>query len=178
MSRSIGKKLRFEIFARDNFTCRYCGRQSDEVTLVIDHIHPVCQGGDNSPENLATSCFDCNAGKAGNVIQQHAPNDMDRLRMAQELQEQKDAYARVLELKNIREERFQLLVNFWCDCSGEKSVNTPTIKTVFSYVLQHGEELVYKWIELACHFCDTDRERGKYVSGCRRKHISSLGDIE
>ena len=39
--KSIGKKKRFEVFARDEFTCRYCGKQPPEVQLVIDHIKPV-----------------------------------------------------------------------------------------------------------------------------------------
>ena len=41
---SMSKRLRFEIFARDEFTCRYCGKQPPEVQLVIDHIHPVADG--------------------------------------------------------------------------------------------------------------------------------------
>jgi hypothetical protein len=61
--KSMSKKQRFEIFKRDGFTCQYCGRRPPEVVLVIDHINPVANGGDNDILNLITSCNDCNQGK-------------------------------------------------------------------------------------------------------------------
>lgn len=62
------KKMRFEVFKRDGFTCGYCGRRPPEVTLEVDHITPACQGGKDRISNLLTSCFDCNRGKAGTPI--------------------------------------------------------------------------------------------------------------
>lgn len=59
----VGKKLRFEVFKRDSFTCQYCGKKSPDVTLNVDHIDPVVKGGTNNIMNLITSCFDCNSGK-------------------------------------------------------------------------------------------------------------------
>lgn len=59
----ISKKLRFEVFKRDNFTCQYCGRMAPYVILEVDHIKPVCKGGENDILNLITSCKDCNMGK-------------------------------------------------------------------------------------------------------------------
>lgn len=59
----LTKKLRFEVFKRDNFTCQYCGRMSPDVILEVDHIIPVAEGGDNDILNLVTSCKDCNRGK-------------------------------------------------------------------------------------------------------------------
>jgi hypothetical protein len=60
---AVGPRLRFEVFKRDNFTCRYCGRKSPEVILQADHVIPVAEGGGNEIENLVTSCFECNSGK-------------------------------------------------------------------------------------------------------------------
>lgn len=60
---SISKKLRFEIFKRDSFTCKYCGSKSPEVVLEIDHIIPKSKGGTNGEMNLTTSCYSCNRGK-------------------------------------------------------------------------------------------------------------------
>ena len=54
---------RREVFARDNFTCQYCGRERRELTL--DHIIPRFRGGDHSWENVATACIPCNHRKAG-----------------------------------------------------------------------------------------------------------------
>ena len=38
---AISKKLRFEIFKRDSFTCQYCGSSAPEVLLHADHLKPV-----------------------------------------------------------------------------------------------------------------------------------------
>ena len=66
--KSISKKLRFELFKRDGFTCQYCGSTPPSTILEIDHINPVSLGGDNSSDNLITSCFDCNRGKSANEL--------------------------------------------------------------------------------------------------------------
>jgi hypothetical protein len=61
--RTIPPSLRFAVFRRDAFTCRYCGRRAPFVTLVVDHIKPWSAGGPTSFDNLATACMECNAGK-------------------------------------------------------------------------------------------------------------------
>ncbi|MEN6536306.1 MAG: HNH endonuclease [Bryobacteraceae bacterium] len=60
---SISKRLRFEIFRRDNYACVYCGRRAPSVTLEVDHRIPRCNGGSDDPENLVSACWDCNRGK-------------------------------------------------------------------------------------------------------------------
>jgi len=60
---AISKKIRFEIFKRDNFKCQYCGGSPPKVILEVDHIIPVVKGGKNVKHNLLTACFDCNRGK-------------------------------------------------------------------------------------------------------------------
>ena len=62
--KAISKKLRFEVFKRDEFKCIYCGRKPPTVVLNIDHIDPVSKGGTNDINNLVTACFDCNNGKS------------------------------------------------------------------------------------------------------------------
>jgi len=56
---------RFRVFERDNFTCRYCGRNVKEhkVVLSVDHIVPKKRGGTDEIDNLATACMECNLGK-------------------------------------------------------------------------------------------------------------------
>lgn len=66
--KSLSKKTRFEIFKRDQFTCQYCGSTPPHVVLHVDHINPVANGGDNSDDNLITSCDSCNQGKAANLL--------------------------------------------------------------------------------------------------------------
>lgn len=60
----ISKRVRFEIFKRDLFTCQYCGAVPPKVVLECDHIKPRSKGGSNDSDNLITSCFDCNRGKS------------------------------------------------------------------------------------------------------------------
>ena len=74
----ISRKKRFEIFARDNFTCQYCGQKAPQVVLHVDHIHPVSKGGTNDPSNLVTACSSCNTGKGASEIVA-APVAEDRL---------------------------------------------------------------------------------------------------
>ncbi len=62
--KATSKRLRFEVFHRDHFTCQYCGAQPPSVVLVCDHIIPVSKGGLTSAENLTTACEGCNAGKS------------------------------------------------------------------------------------------------------------------
>ena len=66
--KSISKKIRFEIFKRDKFTCQFCGNSAPNSILEIDHLKPVSKGGDNSILNLITSCYECNRGKSARVL--------------------------------------------------------------------------------------------------------------
>lgn len=60
---AVSKRLRFEILRRDDYTCRYCGRQPPEVALCVDHVIPQALGGSDDPSNLTAACRDCNTGK-------------------------------------------------------------------------------------------------------------------
>lgn len=66
--KTISKKIRFEVFKRDKFTCQYCGKQAPDAILVIDHIHPVSKGGEDVMLNYTTSCDVCNSGKGARTL--------------------------------------------------------------------------------------------------------------
>lgn len=72
---AISKKLRFEVFKRDNFICQYCGKTPPKVTLEIDHINPKSKKGKDEINNLLTACFDCNRGKS-NISLKRIPNTL------------------------------------------------------------------------------------------------------
>lgn len=57
------KMTRLEVFARDNYTCQYCGRQSRDLTL--DHVIPRYRGGEHHWLNVVSACNACNRRKAG-----------------------------------------------------------------------------------------------------------------
>ena len=55
------KLSRRSVFARDNFTCQYCGITGKDLT--IDHVIPKRMGGGMEWENLVTCCRKCNTKK-------------------------------------------------------------------------------------------------------------------
>ena len=67
--KEIGElSTRFRVFLRDRFTCVYCGRKPPDVQLQIDHVIPKARGGDNTAQNLVTSCRECNIGKGDYIL--------------------------------------------------------------------------------------------------------------
>ena len=64
--RQVPKKLRWRVFARDNFICQDCGRSPAKhgVALEADHKTAWTNGGETVFENLRTLCEDCNKGKS------------------------------------------------------------------------------------------------------------------
>jgi hypothetical protein len=88
----ISKKLRFEVFKRDSFTCQYCGKRAPDVILNCDHVKPVVEGGTTDILNLVTACFDCNSGKGGRSLSDTAAmsKQVDQLAELQMRREQID----------------------------------------------------------------------------------------
>lgn len=175
----ISKGTRFTIFSRDGYQCRYCGRQSDVVELVIDHVIPVAQGGTNDIENLITACTDCNAGKAARTPAQSAPSETDRLRLAQEMREQESAAQAVARAAAARKQLRQEMVNVWCDIRGTEEVDARTIATITRYAELHGFERVIGWIEAAHGRLGADKadyKLGMYISGIRRNWLEEGGE--
>jgi 5-methylcytosine-specific restriction endonuclease McrA len=56
---------RFNIYARDNNTCQYCGRRLPRTELNLDHVIPRSRGGTSTWENVVCSCHSCNRRKGG-----------------------------------------------------------------------------------------------------------------
>lgn len=93
--KSLSKKTRFEVFKRDSFTCAYCGTTPPSVVLEIDHITPVAKGGDDSADNLITSCFDCNRGKSDRLLTSIPPSVTEKAEIAKEKEEQLSAFKKL-----------------------------------------------------------------------------------
>jgi 5-methylcytosine-specific restriction endonuclease McrA len=62
------KLTRLEIFHRDHYTCQYCGKQTNQLTL--DHIIPRYRNGGHAWENVVSACVQCNRRKAGKTPQE------------------------------------------------------------------------------------------------------------
>ncbi len=56
---------RINVFARDRFTCQYCGNRPHRSQLNLDHVIPRSLGGKTTWENVVCSCLDCNRRKGG-----------------------------------------------------------------------------------------------------------------
>ena len=59
------------LFARDSYSCQYCGRSIAELkprhALTRDHVVPLSRGGNNDWSNVVTACSPCNTRKANNL---------------------------------------------------------------------------------------------------------------
>jgi 5-methylcytosine-specific restriction endonuclease McrA len=65
LPRSRVRFSRFNIYARDDDTCQYCGRRHRRSELNLDHVTPRSRGGATSWENVVCSCVACNLRKGG-----------------------------------------------------------------------------------------------------------------
>jgi 5-methylcytosine-specific restriction endonuclease McrA len=61
------KFSRQNIYARDRYTCQYCGVKSASEELTYDHVLPKSRGGKTEWENIVTSCMACNRKKGGRM---------------------------------------------------------------------------------------------------------------
>lgn len=102
--KAVSKRVRFEVFKRDGFTCQYCGATPPTVVLEVDHIEPVSLGGTNDEWNLLTSCFDCNRGKSDKPLSVLPESLAERRERLAEAEDQIQAYRELMERIREREE--------------------------------------------------------------------------
>lgn len=117
--KNISKKIRFEVFKRDKFTCQYCGKKSPDIILEIDHIDPVSKGGNNDILNLLTSCKECNSGKRDIKLNDSSVIEKQRKQL-EEIQERREQMEMMLQwrktLDNFENDKIELI----CDYFNEK----------------------------------------------------------
>jgi 5-methylcytosine-specific restriction endonuclease McrA len=65
MPRARVRFSRFNIYARDDNTCQYCGQRWARADLNLDHVIPRSRGGSTTWENVVCSCVPCNLRKGG-----------------------------------------------------------------------------------------------------------------
>jgi 5-methylcytosine-specific restriction endonuclease McrA len=74
--RTAKRKIsRRALFARDGWSCVYCGTSGGRLTL--DHVVPRSRGGDSVWENVVTACAPCNLRK-GDKLPEEASMTMRR----------------------------------------------------------------------------------------------------
>lgn len=141
----ISKRIRFEVFKRDSFTCQYCGRKAPDVILHCDHIDPRASGGSNDITNLITSCVDCNLGKADKKL---SDNSVVRLKQDQlaALQERKEQIEMMMEwqrgLIDLDSDAVQKLTELWCELSGWAGIKARGQAEIRKLFKRHGFAVV------------------------------------
>ena len=143
--KSMSKKLRFEVFKRDSFTCQYCGSQSPDVILHVDHIKPVAKGGANDLLNLITSCVDCNLGKGAREIS----DDTEVKKQKAQLLELNDRRLQFEELvrwregiKDIDDEILDKTSVYWSAAAHQYELNESGLKSLATYIKKFGYVIV------------------------------------
>jgi hypothetical protein len=182
--RSLGKRVRFEIFKRDGFTCQYCGGTPPGSTLHIDHIKPVSDGGDNNPDNLVTACVDCNLGK-GAVSLDSVPQSLrERSELVAEREEQLRGYQKILDARRARleEETLRVVEIYEAAIDGYTLVES-TRRDVARFIDRLGVHEVMEAMEIACDkFSDQSESQArqhtfKYFCGVCWKKIRDRGGV-
>ena len=164
--RAISKKLRFEVFKRDCFTCQYCGRKAPDVILEIDHIKPVSQGGKNTLLNLITSCKECNRGKGKRLLTEKQTLEKERKQL-ELLQERKEQLKMMLEWQEELIEQDQQEVDFI-----EKIIFGPDYelndygrRKVLSNIKRFGFNAIVEAANIAVRQYDDYEERFRKLGG-------------
>jgi 5-methylcytosine-specific restriction endonuclease McrA len=62
------KITRRAVFARDRWTCQYCGHERGNLTF--DHVIPRSKGGQSTWDNIVTCCAPCNRRKGDRLPRQ------------------------------------------------------------------------------------------------------------
>jgi hypothetical protein len=147
---AVSKSIRFEVFARDAFTCQYCGRRPPEVVLECDHIHPQSKGGGDEIINLITSCYDCNRGKSAKVISNIAPRpdaDLAFLKVQQEIAEVKRFLATKKKLDAYHLKAIRVLQQTWAEYLTADAV--PNSRVFTPWINTYGSDEVERSIKIA-----------------------------
>lgn len=114
--KTLGSKLRFEVFKRDSFRCQYCGKAAPDVLLHVDHIKPVASGGLDELLNLVTACVDCNLGKGARHLDDDAAVEKARTQI-EALQERREQLEMLLAwrdgMSDIDEIAVKSMVDHW-----------------------------------------------------------------
>jgi len=135
--KSISKKIRFNIFKRDLFTCQYCGAVPPKVILELDHMTPVSKGGTNDKDNLVTSCFDCNRGKSNYSLSDVPTSLKVKAKQTKEKEDQIEGYNQIMKAKRerIESQTWSVAEKIGLDNDGfYKKSNLLSIKRFFEYL--------------------------------------------
>lgn len=164
----VPKKIRFEVFKRDKFTCQYCGQKAPDVVLHCDHITPVFEGGKNDILNLITSCVDCNLGKGKTELSDDSAVVKQREQI-EALAERREQIDMLLSWRNTLSENAEYeidqIISFWESLFGGFSLSSSGRDAVRKYLKRYGFNEVIEAIDIARDTYGFDPENGMQSAG-------------
>lgn len=178
--KGFSKKIRFEVFKRDSFTCQYCGKVAPNVILEVDHIDPVSKGGSDDILNLITSCYDCNRGKSDRELSDDSVVTKQRQQL-ELLQERREQIELMFEwrkaLSQISEDTNDMVISYIEDKidqfslneSGSKKINVLTKKYDLADILESIDISASKYLRY-----DSD---GKLTQESAEEFLNKIGGI-
>lgn len=169
----LSKKIRFEVFKRDGFTCQYCGRMAPDVVLEVDHINPVANGGENDIMNLVTSCQDCNRGKGKRKL---SSKDEIKAQQAQlkELSAKREQLQMLIEwrkeLESINNMQVGIVQDIFSECTGSTFTETGK-KKIAKFIKKYGINEVCEAVQI---YIDSyyDSQEDRFI-----KNFETIGGI-
>jgi hypothetical protein len=169
----ISASTRWQIFARDGFRCRYCGIQAgdDGVTLHLDHVVSVADGGTNAFDNLVTACQRCNGGKSARSLDE-VPGSAEAIEFARDEAASLQAQAEAMEAAREAHATLQQeIVNTLCDAYGVDSINIRKTDglTLMRLAKRHGGALLFEWIYETAYRSVRLDDCTRYINGIVRK---------
>ncbi len=178
--KTISKKIRFEVFKRDKFTCQYCGRKAPDVVLNVDHITPVAEGGTNDMLNLITACFSCNNGKRATPLDKNAALDKQRKQL-EELQERREQIEMMFEwkqsLEDLSDYSTSLLVEYIESLITPHKIKEAGLLKVKSYLKQFGLDEVLEAVDISARQYIQYDDDGVVTARSAGDFFSKIGGI-
>jgi len=151
----LSKKLRFEVFKRDSFTCQYCGRSAPEIILHADHIEPRKHGGDDTILNLLTSCLDCNLGKGARRLEDSTVIQKQKTTL-DALQDRREQIEMMLEwqrgLEGLEDETAEQIGELWHDLTIHYYLTAQGLRDLKKFVRRFPAEEVVEAMRTAVSF--------------------------
>lgn len=160
---AISVRKRFEVFKRDGFRCRYCGKGTPAVVLEVDHVVPVAGGGGDDEMNLVTACWECNSGKSDRPLTESITGEdpHDRAVMMLERERQLREYNVVLGAMRTRiDAEVAGLNEFWQAHCGRQFLSTDDA-----------------WLRTVLEWCPVERVKMALQLAIDRRKVSDLSYV-
>lgn len=175
----LTKKIRFEGFKRDSFTCQYCGAKAPDVLLEIDHIQPVSKNGTSDIFNLITACKSCNAGKSNRELSDKTVFEKQHNQLS-ELQERKEQIEMMVEwqreLGNLDDFAVNEVANYWSELVPNSTLNEDGKKYLEKLITKFSIDMVMEAMRIAVRqYIRIDQGKPTYES--MDKAINKVGGI-